>query len=143
MAALAFDCRDILNSRPLVISDSVVPSAVPARTLAVPNEYFQRVKDVHERGGYGSLGYGYSWSTDEALKNVLRTHTTAVSSRMLYEVANVRKTSPLCRRMLNATCCYGVHELKSTSTFVLPVQQVGGFKPVKLFSIDRVFRNGA
>lgn len=38
---------------------------------------------------------------------VLRTHTTSVSSAMLYEIAN----------------------------------QPGGFKPTKLFSIDRVFRN--
>ena len=45
---------------------------------------------VHERGGYGSAGYGTVWSRDEAAKNVLRTHTTAVSSRMLYALANVR-----------------------------------------------------
>ena len=25
-------------------------------------EYVQRVKDVHEKGGYGSLGYRYDWS---------------------------------------------------------------------------------
>ena len=31
--------------------------------------------------------YGYSWKAAEAEKNLLRTHTTAVSSRMLYELA--------------------------------------------------------
>lgn len=46
-----------------------------------------RVQQVHEHGGYGSLGYGYSWSPKEAQKNLLRTHTTAVSSRMLYKLA--------------------------------------------------------
>ncbi len=42
---------------------------------------------VHERGGYGSVGYGYSWKRSEAERNLLRTHTTAVSSRMLYRLA--------------------------------------------------------
>lgn len=81
--------------------------AAPARSLSLPAGYVRRVQDIHEHGGFGSLGYGYNWSVDEAFKNVLRTHTTAVSSRMLYKLAN----------------------------------QPGGFKPAKLFSIDRVFRN--
>ena len=33
-------------------------------------------------------GYGYDWKVDEASKNLLRTHTTAVSARMLYKLAN-------------------------------------------------------
>jgi phenylalanyl-tRNA synthetase alpha chain len=57
-------------------------------------------------GGYGSLGYGYDWKYEEAEKLILRTHTTAVSSRMLYQLA-----------------------------------QEPEFRPVKYFSIDRVFRN--
>ncbi|KVI08535.1 Aminoacyl-tRNA synthetase, class II [Cynara cardunculus var. scolymus] len=32
-------------------------------------------------------GYQYDWKRDEANKNLLRTHTTAVSSRMLYALA--------------------------------------------------------
>lgn len=43
---------------------------------------------VHEVGGYGSAGYGYNWKLAESEKNLLRTHTTAVSSRMLYKLAN-------------------------------------------------------
>ena len=31
--------------------------------------------------------YGYNWKEAEAEKNLLRTHTTAVSSRMLYKLA--------------------------------------------------------
>lgn len=50
--------------------------------------------------------YRYDWSRAEASKNILRTHTTAVSTRMLYALGQ-QKT----------------------------------FKPVKYFSIDRVFRN--
>lgn len=44
-------------------------------------------QSVHEHGGYGSVGYGYCWKRSEAQKNLLRTHTTAVSSRMLYKLA--------------------------------------------------------
>ena len=54
-------------------------------------EYFQKVKEVHEKGGYGSIGWNYKWSADEAEKNILRTHTTAVSSRMLYKLAQEYK----------------------------------------------------
>jgi phenylalanyl-tRNA synthetase alpha chain len=43
---------------------------------------------MHEKGGHGSIGYRYGWSIDEAKTNILRTHTTAVSSRMLYKLAN-------------------------------------------------------
>ena len=50
-------------------------------------EYFQRVKEIHEKGGFGSIGWKYKWSSEEAEKNILRTHTTAVSSRMLYKLA--------------------------------------------------------
>ena len=35
----------------------------------------------------GTSRYGYSWKVAEAEKNLLRTHTTAVSSRMLYKLA--------------------------------------------------------
>ena len=52
-----------------------------------PSDYVQRVCTTHEEGGYGSLGYGYNWKVSEAEKNILRTHTTAVSSRMLYLLA--------------------------------------------------------
>lgn len=53
----------------------------------IPSEYMEKVKTVHSKGGYGSQGYGYNWSIDEAQKNLLRTHTTAVSARMLYKLA--------------------------------------------------------
>lgn len=59
----------------------------PSTTKELPEDYVERVKRVHESGGYGSRGYGYDWKREEANKNVLRTHTTAVSSRMLYLLA--------------------------------------------------------
>ncbi|GBG27992.1 Phenylalanine--tRNA ligase alpha subunit [Hondaea fermentalgiana] len=52
------------------------------------------VKDMHEHGGGGSIGYRYDWSLDEAKKNILRTHTTAVSSRMLHELAKNKPFQP-------------------------------------------------
>jgi phenylalanyl-tRNA synthetase alpha chain len=60
----------------------------PAATIAVPEEYFERVKAMHEVGGSGSIGYRYHFKREEAFKNLLRTHTTAISSQMLYKLAN-------------------------------------------------------
>ena len=34
-----------------------------------------------------SCSYRYDWKIEEASKNIMRTHTTAVSSRMLYKLA--------------------------------------------------------
>lgn len=59
-----------------------------------PMEYLEKVKNVHSRGGYGSQGYNYDWKLEEAKKNLLRTHTTAVSARMLYALANQETFTP-------------------------------------------------
>jgi len=60
----------------------------PAQTVLVPEEYYDKVKTMHEVGGSGSIGYRYDFKREEAFKNLLRTHTTAVSSQMLYKLAN-------------------------------------------------------
>lgn len=85
---------------PLLLAD-------PVTSTGFPQDYYERVKTVHQTGGFGSTGYIYPFSKEETSRLVLRTHTTSVSSAMLYQIAN----------------------------------QPGGFKPAKLFSIDRVFRN--
>jgi phenylalanyl-tRNA synthetase alpha chain len=59
----------------------------PARTLNIPADYLARVKKTHEQGLEGSIGWRYDWSEEEARKNLLRTHTTSVSARMLYKLA--------------------------------------------------------
>jgi len=59
----------------------------PAKAGGFPPEYLEKVKNVHVKGGHGSIGYRYDWKLEEAEKNILRTHTTAVSSRMLYKLA--------------------------------------------------------
>lgn len=60
----------------------------PSTTLTVPEEYLTEVKKIHEVGGFGSTGHGYEWKREEAMKNLLRTHTTAISARMLHALAN-------------------------------------------------------
>ena len=59
----------------------------PAQATYFPADYLEKVKKVHSEGGFGSQGYGYDWKIEEAKKNLLRTHTTAVSARMLYKLA--------------------------------------------------------
>ncbi|CAH0399269.1 unnamed protein product [Chilo suppressalis] len=66
----------------------------PATTTDFPMDYLERVKKVHSEGGYGSQGYRYKWKIEEAQKNLLRTHTTAVSARMLYKLAQQKEFTP-------------------------------------------------
>jgi phenylalanyl-tRNA synthetase alpha chain len=68
------------------------PSNADANTVA-PADYVSAVKSTHEVGGFGSIGYRYDWKLDEATKNILRTHTTASSSRMLFELAQEFKAT--------------------------------------------------
>ena len=67
-------------------------------------KYWSDVRAVHQDGAFGSIGYRYPWSADEAQRLVLRTHTTANSAYVLHRLA----ADP---------------------------------RPVRYFSIDRVFRN--
>ncbi|KAL4913418.1 tRNA synthetases class II core domain (F)-domain-containing protein [Aspergillus aurantiobrunneus] len=50
-------------------------------------KYWENVREVHENGKYGSIGYRYPWSAEESLRLVLRTHTTSVSTYMLHKLA--------------------------------------------------------
>ncbi|MDD5474830.1 MAG: phenylalanine--tRNA ligase subunit alpha, partial [Candidatus Methanoperedens sp.] len=49
----------------------------------LPAEYIAPVKEMHEKGGGISRGWGGKWSEDVARKQVLRTHTTAVTIKYL------------------------------------------------------------
>ncbi|KAI9821038.1 MAG: Phenylalanyl-tRNA synthetase, beta subunit, cytoplasmic [Pycnora praestabilis] len=49
--------------------------------------YWDNVREVHENGKYGSIGYRYPWNEKESLRLVLRTHTTAISTYMLHKLA--------------------------------------------------------
>ncbi|MFB6241369.1 MAG: phenylalanine--tRNA ligase subunit alpha [Candidatus Nanosalina sp.] len=61
---------------------------VPEKSdLSVYGDRVENVKETHENGWTtGSSGWGYEWSEEEAAKNVLRTHTTAVSVRRLHDI---------------------------------------------------------
>jgi len=67
----------------------------PAICTKFPQDYLERVKQVHETGANcDSQGYKYEWKFEETTKNVLRTHTTAVSARMLYKLAQQETFKP-------------------------------------------------
>jgi phenylalanyl-tRNA synthetase alpha chain len=66
----------------------------PAQCKSVPEDYCAKVKSAHETGVDGSIGYRYDWSLEESKKNILRTHTTAVSSKMLYKLAQQKEFTP-------------------------------------------------
>ncbi|KAK4115296.1 hypothetical protein N656DRAFT_787828 [Canariomyces notabilis] len=67
------------------------PCPVSAADKQDYDEYFRNVRQVHESGKYGSIGYRYPWSEDESLRLVLRTHTTSISTAMLYRLAGQRQ----------------------------------------------------
>jgi phenylalanyl-tRNA synthetase alpha chain len=47
----------------------------------------EKIGNVHEDGGdTDSEGWGYDWSREEGSRNVLRTHTTAVSAETLHRI---------------------------------------------------------
>mmetsp|Transcript_9667 Transcript_9667/g.16026 ORF Transcript_9667/g.16026 Transcript_9667/m.16026 type:complete len:555 (+) Transcript_9667:49-1713(+) len=61
----------------------------PRLANGCPEDYYERVKTTHESGGdTGSTGYGCIFKREETMKNLLRTHTTAISAQMLYKLAN-------------------------------------------------------
>eukprot|EP00048_Salpingoeca_helianthica_P016306 m.231599 g.231599 ORF g.231599 m.231599 type:complete len:506 (-) comp18415_c0_seq1:176-1693(-) len=100
-------CRDMHDT--FFLTDPVSARLEVFDGQPLDQAYVERVKTVHSTGGFGSQGYGYDWQVSEAKKNILRTHTTAISSQMLYRLSQE---------------CQGKE-----------------FRPIKLFSIDRVFRN--
>lgn len=51
----------------------------------LPEEYIKPVKEMHEKGSGVSTGWGGRWSEEVARKQVLRTHTTAITIKYLAE----------------------------------------------------------
>jgi phenylalanyl-tRNA synthetase alpha chain len=52
---------------------------------------FERAGKIHREGTRGHTGWGGEWTMDDALKTVLRTHTTASSMRSLWKEPDVEK----------------------------------------------------
>ncbi|TFK43408.1 tRNA synthetases class II core domain (F)-domain-containing protein [Crucibulum laeve] len=104
----------------------------PKHALPPEPEYYKRVSEVHEHGGFDSMGYRAPWSDEESNKLLLRTHTTASSAHMLYKLA-----AKLRGEKVEGDIEEFTHGAESTTA---PAKG-DDFKPAKLFSIDRVFRN--
>ncbi|KAK4467993.1 hypothetical protein MN116_008174 [Schistosoma mekongi] len=60
----------------------------------IETSYIEKVSTVHSQGAFGSQGYQSPWLMKEAKKNLLRTHTTAVSARMLYALSKKNPFTP-------------------------------------------------
>ena len=55
--------------------------------LSNQTELVERIGQTHEDGWTtGSTGWNYDWSMEEATRNVLRTHTTAITAKKLSEI---------------------------------------------------------
>ncbi|THH02417.1 hypothetical protein EW026_g415 [Hermanssonia centrifuga] len=125
---------DMLTSTPAREVQDTFYLSDPSTSLPPPADYYARVSKVHEHGGFGSSGYRAPWSDAESRKLLLRTHTTASSAAMLYKLA---------------ARCRGEDDLEAdalaahSGTTRKGKESDGGdgFRPAKLFSIDRVFRN--
>ena len=64
------------------------PVSMPLNGVLPDKKVVEQVKKAHEGGIDGSLGWNYSWSSDDASKVLLRTHTTNLSARKLREIAS-------------------------------------------------------
>jgi phenylalanyl-tRNA synthetase alpha chain len=69
------------------LHDTFFMETPEASDLSVYGSSVDWIKQTHEDGWEtGSSGWQYDWSADEAAKNVLRTHTTAVSAKTLHDL---------------------------------------------------------
>lgn len=56
----------------------------PAKGKLLNKEVVERIRKTHEDGWTtGSKGWRYKWNPEEAMKNVLRTHTTCLSAKYI------------------------------------------------------------
>jgi len=103
----------------------------PAAAQDIPRDYLERVKEMHEKGGQGSIGWRYDWSEDESRKNILRTHTTAVSARTLHEMAEEYKRTGV----FEPKKCFSIDRVFRNET--LDMTHLAEFHQVEGFVADR------
>jgi len=86
-----FDALFVPQNHPARDAQDTFFISDPKSSAPPVDTYLNKVKSVHESGeGCESTGYSYVWSGEEAKRNVLRTHTTAVTARILYQLAQNR-----------------------------------------------------
>merc|ERR1712232_1352113 len=103
----------------------------PAAAQDIPRDYLEAVKTMHESGGQGSIGWRYDWSEAEARKNLLRTHTTAVSARTLHEMAQEYKRTGV----FKPKKCFSIDRVFRNET--LDATHLAEFHQVEGFVADR------
>merc|ERR1719240_2148714 len=103
----------------------------PAAAQDIPRDYLEKVKKMHESGGSGSVGWRYDWSEEEARKNILRTHTTAVSARTLRALGeDFKKTG-----VFKPKKCFSIDRVFRNET--LDATHLAEFHQVEGFVADR------
>ncbi|MBI2675414.1 MAG: phenylalanine--tRNA ligase subunit alpha [Candidatus Aenigmarchaeota archaeon] len=80
--------------------------AMPERCSLPGKKIVGKVKEAHEKGVGGSRGWRYVWDEEVSMQAVLRTHTTAVSARMLSKVKPPAKVFCIGRVFRNETIDY-------------------------------------
>lgn len=83
----ARDLQDTFYLSDPAKADRPRPDPGMAERVKNHDQYWDNVKEVHEKGKYGSIGYRYPFKDEESLKLVLRTHTTAISTSILHQLA--------------------------------------------------------
>ena len=111
----------------------LLPDVDPSQSLLPYAPYLEAVSRTHQHGDFGSTGYRAPWSETETRKLLLRTHTTASSASMLYKLAAKCRGERIDDESVGRS-----EKVKITGKVD---EKDDGFRPAKLFSIDRVFRN--
>jgi len=83
--------------------------------------YFQNVRDVHESGKYGSIGYRYPWSEDESLRCV--TFLNAWSLQLTLDQARPANTHDFCLGRHAAEAGWSAERWAGTSSSILLYRQ--------------------
>ncbi|EAY19533.1 phenylalanyl-tRNA synthetase, alpha subunit family protein [Trichomonas vaginalis G3] len=126
-------CRDMHDT--FFLSNPEFAQPIP------DHDYFLRVKDMHVNGGNGSIGLRYDFSEQIPLTNIMRTHTTAVSSRTLKMLADEFKATGELRprKFFSIDRVYRNETLDATH--LAEFHQVEGFIIDKNLSLGDLMRN--
>jgi phenylalanyl-tRNA synthetase alpha chain len=88
------------------MQDTFYLKVPPKAKLPDNKPFLNMVKRAHEEGIGGSRGWGGNFSFDESIKTLLRTHTTVVSARSLYNAKPPKKVFCIGNVFRNETMDY-------------------------------------